>query len=577
MTSPAHPLRDHNDYTPAWSCACSTTCGPILAREANEAAGAGAGGARPGDYATNPADNAYRYVAQAAAADSAGGVASLMAGSKWSSLDAATAKTIVTYSFADPRASVFGYRDAADFAGTLSAFSSKDQAVVRDVLAKIAAVCNVEFVEVGDNAAECGVLRYGYSQQPETMSYAGYAFYPSVSAVGGDVWLASSQAGAQWDFYRPNLVLHETLHALGLKHPFGGGDVLPTCEDIIANTVMSYSPVEGSRSGRLSHYPDEPMAYDIAALQHLYGASSGNAGNTVYKLAAAEFQGTFRSIWDAGGIDTFDASGAARAVTLDLAAGARSDIGTMVTAFAVQANGARVGAKYTETVSIAANAIIENAVGGTLSDVLFGNGAANALSGGAGDDRLQGRGGDDRLDGGAGLDTAVYATARANYEVVRVGTGFNVLDRSGVEGKDTLAGIERIRFADGGLALDLDGNAGVVAKALGLVFGAAGVANASLVGSSLASLDGGMSAADLMQSALNLKLGGASNGAMVDLICTRLLGTPPSAELHNALTGLLDSGAVTQGQLGVVASNLPMNAEQIGLVGLAETGLAFAV
>ena len=140
---------------------------------------------------------------------------------------------------------------------------------------------------MADNAAEVGVLRYGYSQQPNAMSFTGYAFFPAAAAIGGDIWIGAAQAGPDWDFYRPDLLLHETLHALGLKHPFDSGAVLPTAQDIIPNTVMSYSPVAGGTSGYMSDYPAEPMALDIAALQYLYGASGLNAGDTVYDLATA--------------------------------------------------------------------------------------------------------------------------------------------------------------------------------------------------------------------------------------------------------------------------------------------------
>src|SRR4051812_19280983 len=85
---------------------------------------AGAGGNTPGGYATTPTDDAYSFVAPAAAPSQGGGnVGALMGGSKWTSVDAATSKTIVTFSFADPLNSTYAYSTNTEFLPTLSAFS----------------------------------------------------------------------------------------------------------------------------------------------------------------------------------------------------------------------------------------------------------------------------------------------------------------------------------------------------------------------------------------------------------------------------------------------------------------------
>jgi post-segregation antitoxin (ccd killing protein) len=60
------------------------------------------------------------------------------------------------------------------------------------------------------------------------------------------------------------------------------------------------------------------------------------------------------------------------------------------------------------------------------------------------------------LSGGAGLDVVTYAGARADYVLTRVDGGFTVAARDGGGGTDQLSGIERLRFADAGVALDVD-------------------------------------------------------------------------------------------------------------------------
>lgn len=537
----------------------------------------GQGGIAPDAYATTPTDEAYRYVTQTQAPLSASNeyAAALMAGSQWSSVDASTAKTIVTYSFASPATSQYAYDTMTDFQATLGAFSEADRQLTRDLLARIEAVCNVEFVEVADNATECGVLRYGYSQQPNTMSFAGYAFFPSSEAMGGDVWIGAAQARPEWDFYRGALILHETLHALGLKHPFdANGAVLATELNAIPNTVMSYSPIAGTTSGYLSRYPAEPMALDIATLQYLYGAADTNAGNTVYDLAGTQFQSGFHAVWDAGGSDVFDASRIAHGVALDLAG--NSDVGLSISATGYGNASGTLRTTYTATVSIAGGAVIENAVGSAYDDSLAGNAIGNQLLAGQGNDRLEGRGGNDILEGDGGVDTAVFDGLRSDYSVRRTSTGFEVA--GGATGSDMLLGIERLAFADAQVALDLDGHAGTVARILGVVFGPDSLGNESYVGLGLRLADAGTSDEALMQLALGARLGAdAGNAAVATLLLTNLTGLAPEADTLAAYTAWLDTGTGSQAQLGLMAAQSALNATHIDLVGLAASGLAFAL
>jgi serralysin len=551
---PLLPNDTDADMAGNWSCACGWCCDPGQ-------------GSNLGAWGTTPTAQSYAFVEHAAiGAATAEAAATLVAGSKWSSLDPDSGKTIVTYSFIDPQTSTFAYGTLSEFTLGASAFTPADRQVTREVLATIAAVCNVEFVEVADDASQAGVIRYGYSQQPNAMNYSGYAFFPSASPSGGDVWIGTAQAQPQSDLYRPNLILHETLHALGLKHPFSGAHVLSASHDVIPNTVMSYSTVAGGTAGSMASYPAGPMAYDIAALQQLYGAAATAAGDDRYDLASADFQDSFHALWDAGGSDTLDAGGVAQGVQLDLGAGAGSDIGLRIAAVA-DVSGTPVSAVYSQTLTLAQGVAIENAAGSAYADLLIGNAGAN---------RLEGRGGDDQLQGGVGLDTAVYAGSRSQFQVSQAAGAATVRDLTGAEGTDALAGIERLWFADGGLALDLEGNAGAAAKILGVVFGAAAVANASYVGQALAVLDGGMSFESAMQLAIELRLGSdATPAEVVDLFYTQLLGSHPTPAQAQPFVQLLQSAALTPAQLGLMAAEHALNLAHIGLTGLAADGLAY--
>lgn len=214
--------------------------------------------------------------------------------------------------------------------------------------------------------------------------------------------------------------------------------------------------------------------------------------------------------------------------------------------------------------------------GTAQADRLVGDARDDSLRAGAGNDTLQGGAGDDILDGGTGLDTALYAGAASSYSVVLGPHGFTVLDRLGPEGLDLLAGIERVQFADAGLALDLDGHAGITARILGAVFGRGALAERAYVAIGLRLLDGGMSEQELVQLAVDARLGpGASHGAVVDLLYTNVIGQAPSAAERAYYVGLLDSGAFTVAGLALMAEQSEFNAQHIDLTGLAETGLWF--
>ena len=216
-------------------------------------------------------------------------------------------------------------------------------------------------------------------------------------------------------------------------------------------------------------------------------------------------------------------------------------------------------------------------------DVLRGNAGANRLEGVGGNDRLEGRdgndtlvGGDgnDTLSGGNGLDVAVFTGTKNAYALSKAAANFNV--NGGAGNADVLDGVERLRFDDAWVAIDLDGNAGTVAKILGAVFGAASVANQTYFGIGLFYIDGGMSYEALMQLALDARLGaGPSHTAVVTLLYTNVVGVPPDAAALANFVGLLDRHEFTPATLGILAADFSLNLENINLVGLANTGVEF--
>ena len=131
-----------------------------------------------------------------------------------------------------------------------------------------------------------------------------------------------------------------------------------------------------------------------------------------------------------GGIDTINAAQLSGAAMISLVAGATSTIG---------------GATF----QIAADAVIENVIGGDGADTLTGNAAANIL---------RGNRGNDVLNGGDGIDTAVYKGLRANYTITQNANGsYTVTDTTANrDGTDTLTNIEQLQFSDQVFALSAD-------------------------------------------------------------------------------------------------------------------------
>jgi Ca2+-binding RTX toxin-like protein len=210
------------------------------------------------------------------------------------------------------------------------------------------------------------------------------------------------------------------------------------------------------------------------------------------------------------------------------------------------------------------------------ADALDGGAGADRLLGNEGKDTLTGGSGDDSLDGGSGTDIAVYSGARGGYTIVNASTGATV--SSSAEGADTLTGVERLRFSDSAVALDLDGNAGQVARLIGAVLGAEAVANPSFVRIGLAQVDAGVSSDTLMPIALSYALGPTySNEAVVALLFTNLFGSPPTAAQMAPYVSLLQTQQLTPAGLASIAAQSSYNDASIELTGLKASGLVYAL
>lgn len=197
------------------------------------------------------------------------------------------------------------------------------------------------------------------------------------------------------------VMLHEILHTLGLEHPYDNPKrPTPWFAQNKEHTILAdlHLGNQGFNSNGKSYgVSSTPMMWDVAGLQHLYGANKKtNRGNTTYRFSSTE--PFYKTIWDASGVDTLDLSNFSRPLKINLSEGKLSTLSFDV-------NDERWSNKIVGNLGIAFDCVIENSVGGTSDDVITGNAADNILRGLGGNDTLNGTTGHDRLIGGPGLDT----------------------------------------------------------------------------------------------------------------------------------------------------------------------------
>lgn len=216
----------------------------------------------------------------------------------------------------------------------------------------------------------------------------------------------------------------------------------------------------------------------------------------------------------------------------------------------------------------------------TISATTGGNTSGAIINGTSGNDTLISHLGNDTINGGSGLDTVVYADSRSAHSITKNAADYVV--NGGIYGNDTLTGIERLQFADMGLALDvgIHESAGETALLMGAVLGKASLNNKAVIGTLLQFFDAGntmQNAAEVLVNGgiMDQLAGGSSINSYVNLIYRNVVGQEATPDTTSALASFITSGTLTKASFLAVIAELPLNQDNINLVGLAQSGLEY--
>ena len=390
----------------------------------------------------------------------------LLDGIKWRDF---APTTPITFSFTDAIGDYEStYQDRAGHATSFQTLNSTQRSAARSCIRQFANVSNANFVELTGLNNRNATIRMAASNVPNTA----FAYYPDGSFVeGGDAWFNRvDYNNPVVGTYAYHTFGHELGHSLGLKH----GQELEGVRNVAMNadrdsmefSIMTYrsfvgAPINGYRN-ESGGYAQSLMMYDIAAIQHMYGADfTANATNTSYTFSTTTGQmfvngvgqgapianRVFRTIWDGNGIDTYNLSNYTTSLSINLNPGGWVNLDRFGNFQRANLGGGTGGGLYPgyarghifNALQFGGDkrSLIENAIGGLGNDVIIGNSSQNALFGGAGNDIIDGGSGNDTINGGGGNDTI---DGGEGIDVIAGGTGSDtfVLSHRGVFNQDII-------------------------------------------------------------------------------------------------------------------------------------------
>jgi hypothetical protein len=396
------------------------------------------------------------------------------------------------------------------------------------------------------------------------LSFDGAFQLVSSTATGAGVQLASGNASVSGD--GRFVVFTSGSAQLVAGDTNGYTDVF--VKDLYTGQIALVSTAaDGTAANQASSHPQISLGGDWIVFDsgatNLAGATDGNGGlPDVFRVSNPLLRDQLAG---GAGNDTYALS--RDDVILELANGGTDTIRSAMNSYTLGA--------HLENLTLVPSTAARIGAGNGLNNAIVGNQYDNTLTGLEGNDSLTGGNGNDMLDGGAGADTAVYWNPRSVYSIPGAAAG----TVTGIESNDTVSSIERYQFSDMKLAFDLGSGqaAGNTVRVIGAAFdmSAANPSYAAYVGIGLGMFDGGMSMLQACDQVAQIM--GLGNQAFVTQVYTNLVGAAPSDAVRDQFAGQLlgSGGTMSQGQLLEMAATLDLNAVNVGLAGLQQTGVLF--
>jgi hypothetical protein len=238
------------------------------------------------------------------------------------------------------------------------------------------------------------------------------------------------------------------------------------------------------------------------------------------------------------------------------------------------------------TVSVVSSDVASNGTSAATRASWTVNSSAN-LTGTGGADVLKPGAGNNAVDGGAGIDTAVYAGSKNNFTVTKADWGFDVVDKTGANGHDSLINVERIQFDDGYVAID--DNAAQLYRLYSATYGRE--PDAAGMGYWIQRMDSGTI---IQQVSREFMLGGdgkgqpefvqmyganSSDSTFLTQLYKNILDRAPDAGGYQYWMDVMNNytadKTILRGQMLIDFSDSPENVQKVQLVGTLEHGVAF--
>ena len=183
----------------------------------------------------------------------------------------------------------------------------------------------------------------------------------------------------------------------------------------------------------------------------------------------------------------------------------------------------------------------------------------------------------DQVDGGTGIDTVVYWGPKTEYTITQTNNQFSISDsKFATSSPDTLTNIERLKFSDTNLAIDINGNAGEAYRIYQAAFDRK--PDASGLGYWIAQIDNGASLKSVAQGFINSaefqKLYGSSpsNASFVDSLYHNVLHRAGEQGGVDFWNGVLNSGTR---RADVLAGFSESAENKAGVIGSIQNGIQY--